>query len=86
MSCPNPRSKKLFMSLKDYPHLCAVAHIVAGKVIAGGNVNMQTGDDLWELQLGENYGYLGVSQVFAIKANETKDRIKKEYYSRVKTI
>ena len=27
--------------------------------------------------------YLGVSQVFAAKAHETMDRIKKEYYSRV---
>ena len=63
---------------------CAVAHAVGGRVVQGGNLPLATGGTISEVEYGETYKYLGVSQLFEANLGRTKQRIKSELYKRLR--
>ena len=58
---------------------CAVAHMRGGKLTRGGYIPIPKGDIIGEIQEGETYKYLGVSQLIGPSIKLTKARIEKEY-------
>ena len=42
---------------------CAVAHMIAGKVVEAGDIPLKTGGTVLEVKYGKTYRYLGVPQL-----------------------
>lgn len=60
----------------------AVAHVRAGRVREGGPLELST-SQIDEIREGDMYRYLGVAQLLRANLKKTKQRIRKEYLSRV---
>ena len=43
---------------------CAVAHMIRGKKVMDGEIKMESGKEISEIEEGEVYRYLGVAQRF----------------------
>ena len=53
---------------------CATANMVAGKVVTKGSISVASGE-VAEVDYGENYKYLGLSQLFLTSAKKAKTRV-----------
>ena len=65
---------------------CAVAHMIRGKKVMDGEIKMESGKEISELEEGEVYRYLGVAQMFGANPTKTKKGIEKEYITRTREV
>ncbi len=63
---------------------CAVAHMRAGRVRRGGDVDTLRAGRIGEITGGGTYRYLGIEQVFGKKSVETRKKVSNEYLRRVR--
>ena len=65
---------------------CAKALFRKGKLISTGNIEMDTETTINELDQDSGYKYLGVDESDDIQQAKMKEKIRKEYYRRVRVI
>ena len=63
---------------------CAVAHVIAGKVVEAGDIPLKTGGTVLEVKYGKTYRYLGVPQLLGADLKKTKQTITREYLIRLR--
>lgn len=57
----------------------------AGKVAQGGNLDLTMGETVVEVQKGDKYRYLGISQLFGVDLAKMMEGAKKEHISKTCT-
>lgn len=60
---------------------CAVAHVEKGKIVRGGNLELENEEEVKEIKEGETYRYLGV---FETNLAKSKEGAVKEYIARTR--
>ena len=65
---------------------CAKISIVRGKVKNRDNIILSSGEEIRELNNQKFYKYLGVEENKVIGQTETKEKLLKEYFSRLRKI
>ena len=65
---------------------CAVVKITRGKVFESEGIKLPNGDTIKGLEENDGFKYLGILECDKIKNNVMKEKIKKEYFRRVKLI
>ena len=65
---------------------CAKASFKRGKLVSTGNIEISDDTAIQELNQEEVYKYLGVDKSDGIQHSKMKEKIRKEYYRRVKLI
>ena len=65
---------------------CAKISIVRGKVKNRDNIILSSGEEIRELNNQKFYKYLGVEENKVIGHTETKEKLSKEYFSRLRKI
>ena len=65
---------------------CAKISIVRGKVKNKDNITLSSGEEIRELNNQKFYKYLGVEENKVIGHTETKEKLSKEYFSRLRKI
>ena len=65
---------------------CAVVNIKKGVVMRGGGMDVDQNTHIKSLEVEETYKYLGMEEAEGIMQVKMKNRVKKEYFDRVKNI
>ena len=65
---------------------CAKASFKRGKLVSTGNIEISDDIAIQELNQEEVYKYLGVDESDGIQHSKMKEKIRKEYYGRVRLI
>ena len=65
---------------------CAAVKISKGRVVESEGIELPNGDTIKGLEENDGYKYLGILESDMIKNSEMKEKIKKEYFRRVKLI
>ena len=65
---------------------CSHVTMKAGKLVSVGGMKLSSGEAIPELESDEGYKYLGILEADDIMHTEMKDKIKKEYYRRVRQL
>ena len=65
---------------------CAKASFKRGKLVSTGNIEINDDIAIQELNQEEVYKYLGVDESDGIQHSKMKEKIRKEYYGRVRLI
>ena len=65
---------------------CSHVKMKAGKLASVGGMELSSGEVIPELESGKGYKCLGILEADDIMHTEMKDKIKKEYYRRVRQL
>ena len=65
---------------------CSHVTMKAGKLVSVGGMELSFGEVIPELESDKGYKYLGILEVDDLMHTKMKDKIKEEYYSRVKQL
>ena len=65
---------------------CSQVTMKAGKLVSVGGLSFSSGEIIPELESEKGYRYLGILEADDIMNTEMKDKIKKEYYRRVRQL
>ena len=65
---------------------CAMLVIKKGKIVKSHGTQLPNDKVTESLEEGESYKYLGVLEAVHVMVNEMKDKVKKEYYKRVRKV
>ena len=65
---------------------CAMFMMKKGKIMKSDCIQLPQGKVIKSLEEGESYKYLGVLQADEVMVSEMKDKVKKEYYRRVRKV
>lgn len=65
---------------------CAVAHVKAGRARMGEGMRMADGGVVKHLDKEDTYRYLGVTQLFRVKLQQTRNTVAKEYLRRLRAV
>ena len=65
---------------------CAMLVMKKGKIGKSDGIEIPSDKVIKSLEEGETYKYLGVLEADEVMANEMKDKLKKEYYRRVRKV
>ena len=65
---------------------CAMLVMKKGKIVKSDGIQLPNDKVIKSLQEGESYKYLGVPEADEVMVNEMKDKVKKEYYRRVRKV
>ena len=65
---------------------CSHATMKAGKLVSVGGIELSSGEVIPELESDKGYKYLGILKADDIMHTAMKDKIKKEYYRRVRQL
>lgn len=65
---------------------CATMVLKKGKIVDGNDLMLSDGQVIKGLKIEESYKYLGMLEADTIKQKEMKEKIKQEYYSRVRKV
>ena len=65
---------------------CATIEMKKGKVVRGGDIALLDGVEIQSLKSHEFYKYLGMDEKNGINDRVMKEKVKREYFSRVKKI
>ena len=57
-----------------------------GKIVKPDGIQLPSDKVIKSLEEGESYKYLGAPEANKVMLNEMKDKVKKEYYRRVKKV
>ena len=57
-----------------------------GKIVNSDDIQLLNDKVIKSLEEGESYKYLGVLEADKVMVNEMKDKVKKEYYRRVRKV
>ena len=65
---------------------CAMLVMKKGKIVKSDGIQLPNDKVIKSLEEGESYKYLGVLEADVVIVNEMKDKVKKEYYRRVRKV
>ena len=65
---------------------CATVGMKQGKMVVNEGIDLPNGETIKSLEEGESYKYLGVLQCDVVKHAEMKEKLKQEYYRRIRKI
>ena len=65
---------------------CAMLLMKKGKIVKSDGIQLPNDKVMKSLEEEESYMYLGVLEADEVMVNEMKDKVKKKYYRRVRTV
>ena len=65
---------------------CAMLVMKKGKIVKSDGIQLPNNKVIKSLEERESYQYLGVLEADEVMVNELKDKVKKEYYRRVRKV
>lgn len=65
---------------------CASVLMMRGRLVTGGDIILSDGTRIKEIDENVGYKYLGIIQADAIKGEEVKEKVKKEYFRRSRLV
>ena len=65
---------------------CAMLVMKKGETVKSDGIELPNDKEIKSLEEGESYKYLGLLEADEVMVNEMKDKVKKEYYRRVRSV